>query len=140
MYERMLNKQEQPTFGQMIAFCGEAGSLLLELDAHLVSELALDKLIRYPYGKEYGWGVKYSRKSKHICDVFAENGAVTALFQVSEKAIDTVFSDLGECAKQVWENKNPCKGGGWIEFRVINQEQLQDLEIIIHAKATVRTK
>jgi len=136
MNKRMLNKHEQPTFDEMISHCGELGSLWLDLDARLTNELALDKLIRYPYGKEYGWGVKYSRKSKHICDIFAESGAFTALFQISEKAINTIYDELGEYAKQVWTNKNPCKSGGWIEFRVLNREQLADLRKIICAKAT----
>ena len=140
MHERMLNKLEQPTFDEMIHHCGEFGRLWLELDAQLTGDLALDKLIRFPYGKEYGWGVKYSRKAKHICDIFAERNAFTALFQVSEKAMDTVINDLGEYAKQVWADKNPCKGGGWIEFRVLNREQLTDLEKIIRAKATMRSK
>ena len=138
MYERMLNKQEQPTFDEMICYCGDEGKLWLELDKRLVSEFALEKLIRFPYGKEYGWGVKYSRKSKHICDIFAENGAFAALFQVSQKAIDTIYSELADYAKEVWAEKSPCKGGGWIEFRVLNCEQLDDLEKIIRSKITTK--
>ena len=138
MHERMLNKQEQPTFDEMICYCGDKGKLWLELDKRLVSEFDLEKLIRFPYGKEYGWGVKYSRKSKHICDIFAEDDAFAALFQVSQKAIDTIYNELGDYAKEVWAEKSPCKGGGWIEFRILSNEQLEDLEKIIRAKITVK--
>jgi len=138
MYERMLNKQEQPTFEDLINHCDEMGSLWLELDERLVSEFAVEKLIRFPYGNEYGWGVKYSRKSKHICDIFAENGAFAALFQVSQKAMDMVYDELSDYAKEIWDDRSPCKGGGWIEFRVLNHEQLNDLEKIIRAKITVK--
>jgi len=134
----MLNKQEQPTFDEMICYCGDKGKLWLELDKRLVSEFDLEKLIRFPYGKEYGWGVKYSRKSKHICDIFAEDDAFAALFQVSQKAIDTIYNELGDYAKEVWAEKSPCKGGGWIEFRILSNEQLEDLEKIIRAKITVK--
>ena len=140
MYERMLNKQETPTFDDLIRYSGDVGALWLELDKHMEETYNAAKLIRFPYGKNYGWGVKYSIKSKHICDVFAENGAFTALLQVSTKAIETVFDDLADYAKQVWEDKYPCGGGGWIQFRVLNREQLQDLMKIIHAKATVKAK
>ena len=139
MYERMLNKQEIPTFDDLIRHSGDCGNLWLHLDKNMEEKYNASKLIRFPYGKEYGWSVKYSIKSKHICDVFAESGAFTALFQVTSKAIDTIYDELNAYAKEIWEAKTPCKGGGWIEFRVLDQEQLQDLERIIHAKATVRT-
>ena len=138
MYERMLNKQEQPTFEGLISHCSAIGKLWSELDEWLVSEFALDKLIRFPYGKEYGWGVKYSRKSKHICDIFAESGAFCALFQVSDKAMGTIYDELGDYAKAIWADKSPCKGGGWIEYRVTNEGQLEDLEKIIRAKIMTR--
>ena len=140
MYERMLNKQEIPTFDDLIRYSGESGTLWLELDRHLESEYKISRQIRFPYGKDYGWSAKYSVKSKHICDIFAENGAFAAFFQISFKAMNAVYGELGNCAKQVWENKYPCSSGGWIEFRVLNSEQLQDLKKIIHAKITVRSK
>ena len=140
MYERMLNKQEVPTFDDLIRHSGANGPLWLTLDKHMEDEYKASKLIRFPYGKDYGWSVKYSVKSKHICDVFAENGAFAALFQVSDKAVDTVYNELGEYAKEIWADKSPCASGGWIEFRVLNEEQLQDLMKIIHAKVTIRGK
>ena len=140
MYERMLNKQKIPTFDDLIHYSGDMGPLWLELDKRMEEKYNAAKQIRFPYGKEYGWSVKYSIKSKHICDVFAENGAFTALFQVSDKAMDTIYDELGAYAKDVWADKFPCASGGWIEFRVLNKERLCDLEKIIYAKATVRGK
>ena len=138
IHERMLNKENQPTFEEMICYSGESGKLWMKLNERLVSEFALDKLIRFPYGNDYGWGVKYSRKSKHICDIFAERDAFCALFQVSDRAMDSVYGGLSDYAKTIWADKSPCKGGGWIEFRVLNVEQLADLEKIIRAKITTR--
>ena len=140
MYERMLNKQEVPTFADLIRYCGDSGPLWLELDKYMEDEYNASKLIRFPYGKDYGWSVKYSIRSKHICDVFAENGAFTALFQISDKAVNAIYDELGSYAKNAWANKYPCGSGGWIQFRVLDKEQLQDLEKIIHAKVTMRTK
>ena len=134
MHERMLNKQETPMFDDLIRYCGDNGKLWAVLDEHLKSDCRLTTQIRFPYGKEYGWAVKYSKGSKHICDIFAENGAFAALFQVSDNAIEPIYDQLGEYAKNVWNDKSPCNSGGWIEFRVQNDEQLQDLTKIIHAK------
>ena len=138
MYERLLNKQEPPTFEEMIAYSGESGPLWLELEQHLEG-IGLSRLqIRFPYGKDYGWGAKYGKKSKHICDVFAENGAFTALFQVSEKAMETVLHELDGYAKEIWADRSPCASGGWISFRVLNQAHLQDLAKILEAKTKTR--
>jgi len=138
MYERMLNKQEEPTFEDLIRYSGESGNLWLELDKYLEDEFKAKRLIRFPYGNEYGWGAKYSAKSRHVCDVFAESGAFTALFQISDRAMETVYNDLDDYAKQIWENKHPCKSGGWIEYRVLQSGQLEDLKKIIRAKITLK--
>jgi len=140
MYERMLNKQKTPTFEDLIRHSGERGALWLALDADLTETFQAVRLIRFPYGKDYGWGVKYSVKSKHICDIFAEDGAFSALFQISSKAMDTVYEELGPSGKTVWDNKYPCASGGWIDFRVLTSGELADLKKIIHAKIMVRPK
>ena len=140
MYKRMLDKQKQPTFDDLIRYSGNRGSLWLALDKRMEEAYRISRQIRFPYGKEYGWSVKYSIKNKHICDIFAESGAFTALFQVSDKAVNSVYRELAAYAKEVWADKTPCASGGWIEFRVLDEEQLLDLEKIIHAKVTVRGK
>ena len=140
MYERMLNKQEVPTFDDLISHSGESGALWLALDDYLQSEFGASRQIRFPYGKDYGWGAKYSVKSKHICDVFAESGAFTVFGQVSSKAVNFVYSELSNYAKSVWEDKYPCASGGWISFRVLNGEQLSDAKKLLRAKITVRGK
>jgi len=47
----------------------------------------------------------------HYCDVFAENGAF-------------IYKELSEYAKVVWDNKYPCGSGGWLNYRVTDNEQL----------------
>ena len=140
MYERMLNKQEIPTFEDLIAYCGERGALWRALDQHMENSYKATRQIRFPYGKDYGWSAKYSVKSKHICDIFAENGAFTALFQVATAAIESIYGELDDYAKAIWADASPCASGGWISFRVLDQTQLEMLEKIIHAKVTVRKK
>lgn len=75
MYERMLDKQAVPSFDEMISYCGDAGKLWAEVDRYLNDKFEMKGCIRFPYGNKYGWSMKYTYKSKHICDVFAENSA-----------------------------------------------------------------
>ena len=140
MYERMLEKQGTPAFNDLIRYSGESGALWQTLDKHLKVEYSATKQVRYPYGKKHGWAAKYSIKNKYVCDIFAENGAFTALIQISDKAMDTIYDELSTYAKNLWEAKTPCANGGWISFRVLDNDQLQDLKKILHAKITVKKK
>ncbi len=140
MYERMLNKQEEPTFEDLIRFCGDSGALWLTLDEYLQTEFDSSKLIRFPYGNKYGWSAKYSRKNKHICDVFAENGAFTVKFQISSDSVDSVSNEMDDYAKAVWANKYPCSSGGWVDFRILNSEQLESAKVLLRAKMTPRSR
>ncbi len=140
MYERMLNKHEQPTFEDLINYCGDSGKLWVALDDYLKAEYDASKLIRFPYGNKYGWSIKYSRKNKHICDVFAENGAFTVKFQISSDSVDAIYDDMDEYAKEVWANKYPCSSGGWVDFRIFTGARLESAKLLLHAKMTPRRK
>ena len=133
----MLDKQITPSFDDLITYSGESGALWLELDKFFDEKFSAMKIIRFPYGKNYGWSVKYSLKSKHICDIFAENGAFTVLIRIANKEMDTIYEGLNDYSKSLWNNKYSCNDGGWLNFRVLNGEQLDDLKKIILAKMKV---
>ncbi len=134
MYERMLDKKTVPSYDEIISYCGEAGGLLIELDRYLVEKLSLQSCIRFPYGNKYGWSMKYSNKSKHICDIFAERNAFMVLIRISEAQMNPIVNELSDYARAVWDNKYPCGSGGWLNYRVTNKEQLKDLEQLIGLK------
>ena len=134
MYERMLNKQVVPSFDDLLNYAGERSSLWMALDAFLNEKFSASKLIRFPYGNEYGWAAKYSKKSKHICDIFAENSAFSVFFKVDSSAVEKIYDDLSDYAKAVWKDAYPCKNGGWIDFRVLEAGQLEDVKKIVCAK------
>lgn len=83
MYERLLEKALSPTFTDLLKYSGACSDLWLVLDDYLQKEFSAERQIRFPYGNNYGWSTKYSLKNRHICDVFAENGAFAVHFRVS---------------------------------------------------------
>ena len=139
MYERLLDKTSPPTFDDLIAYSAENGVLWLELDKHMRDIFSAQRQIRFPYGNKYGWSCKYSLKSKHICDVFAENGAFTLHFRISDQQLDSIYGILSEYAKAVCDNKYPCNGGGWLTYRVLSQAHADDAKKLLSAKLNLKS-
>ena len=137
MYERMLDKSIQPTFEEMLAHTGRAAKLWEELEQHLGEICGAERTIRFPYGNSYGWGGGYKRKSKHICDVFAEKEAISLLLQINKKVMETILPELEESTVNLWKEGYPCGSGRWISFRITTEGQLKDAKKIVAAKAGV---
>ena len=138
MYERLLDKTIFPTFEGLITYSAESGVLWLELDKYMRDFFAAERQIRFPYGNKYGWSCKYSLKSKHICDIFAENGAFVLHFRISDQQLDSVYDTLSDYAKSVCDNKYPCGGGGWLTYRVLSQAQVNDAKKLLSAKLEMK--
>lgn len=135
MYERMLDKVIQPTMEQFIDHCATLGKSFLQLNDFLTSGLGSDSLMRFPYGDKYGWGVKYSFKNRLLCDVFAEKDAFTVMMRLTNVQFASVYDDLTDYAQQLIDNKYPCGEGGWIHYRVLNNQGLSDVKTLLQRKA-----
>ncbi len=85
----------------LIAYCGANGTLFQELNSYLTEEWNTQTLIRFPYGNSYGWGVKHSIKSKHICDIFAEDQAFELMLRMDNRQYEAVYDDLLPYTKEV---------------------------------------
>jgi len=137
MYERMLDKTTPPSFEEMLVYVGSAAKLWLELEEYLIDNLGASRIIRFPYGKDYGWGGGYKRKSKHICDVFAEKEAISILMQVKSASMDRILPNLDKETVALWDHAYPCGTGRWIDLRVTSRSQLEDAKKIVGVKIGV---
>jgi hypothetical protein len=100
--------------------------------------------LKFPFGKEYGWGYKISSKSKHLFYIFFEKNCFIITMQISkiktEKEIKN-YNELSEEGKNYWENRYPCgKNGGWIHYKVKNKKQLKDIGIFLSIKTNKEIK
>lgn len=134
MYERMLNKSENPTVENMTAYCGETARMFSELNEWIFHEYGTTQTIVFPYGNSYGWGISHKRKGKLVCNVFPENGAFTVMLRMSDPQFASVYDWLGDYARNYIDNKYPCNDGGWIHYRITAREQLADIQIMLTAK------
>ena len=134
MYERLLDKQIVPTVEDLEAYCGENGSLFRELNETLSGKYGTEQEIRFPYGKRYGWGISHRKKKKLVCDVFAEAGAFTVMLRLSNQQFADVYQQMQPYTQEFIDHKYPCGEGGWIHYRVLNREHLQDILHMLDVK------
>lgn len=66
--------------------------------------------------------------------MFAENGAFALHFRVSIDCLNTVYDSLSYYSKEICDAKYPCGEGGWLTYRVLSQEHLNDAKKILRAK------
>jgi len=139
MYERLLDKNSEPTPQQVRECLGEDGfRYLLSLEDYLQTHYHLSKEIRFPFGNSYGWGYKYSHKSSHLCYAFFEKGAFTVTIQIGDKQaplVEKYLSTLSPKAQKLWKNRYPCgDNGGWVHYRILSGDDLNDVYKFISAK------
>lgn len=136
MYERMLDKRSMPNMEEMTKFCGENSERFSLLNEWLTDSFSTEQKIVFPYGNSYGWGVAHKKKSKLICNVFAENGAFTVMMRLSDKQYKSVYDKLSEYTRDVIDNKYPCGDGGWIHYRVVCEENFDDIKALLSVKCS----
>ena len=131
MYERMLNKQEQPQHNEMCMHCKECGELFAGLNTWLIETFATHQDITFPYGNHYGWGIAHRKRNKLMCNVFPEAGAFTVMLRSSDTQFASVYEQLQPYAKEYVDNRYPCGNGGWIHYRVSEEAHMEDIQRLL---------
>lgn len=134
MYERMLNKQVEPTVAEMAEYCAENAEQFLTINDWLTTTFGTEQKVVFPYGNNYGWGIGHYKKKKLMCNIFAEAGAFTVMMRMTNKQYDGVYNSLKKYAQEYIDNKYPCSDGGWIHYRVIGQEHYEDIQKLLAIK------
>lgn len=136
MYERMLNKQAKPTIEEMTDFCGENSERFSLLNEWLVTVFNTEREIVFPYGNKYGWGVAHKKKTKLICNIFAEDNAFTVMIRLSDRQYKSVYNQLHKYTRECIDNRYPCGNGGWIHYRITCNEHFDDIKTLLSVKCS----
>lgn len=134
MYERMLDRQTEPTIGEMTEYCGDNAQRFTALNEWLTATFGTEQKIVFPYGNQYGWGVSHHRKKKLLCNVFAENGAFTVMLRLTDGEFQAGYERVEEYMKGLIDSRYPCGNGGWIHCRVTSPEILEDVKTLLSLK------
>ncbi|OPJ63800.1 DUF3788 family protein [Clostridium oryzae] len=131
MGERMLDKNNTPSKVEILKYIGNDAKILLDkFDEMFAKQYDMQKELKFPFGNNYGWGYKYSHKTKHLCYVFFEHGEIDVLLQISSKnkeKLNELISQGLTMTKELWENRYPCSDGGWINYRPKTEADIKEI-------------
>lgn len=139
MYERMLDKDNTPSIELIYETIGtDAAAKLNQFEALLTELYDLSRELKFPFGKNYGWGYKYNHKSKHLCYLFFEQGGFTIFTQIGDKQVtemESKLDSLSDKSKETWSVRYPCgERGGWINYRILKEEDIKEILEFIKVK------
>ena len=134
MYERMLERQAEPSYEDMAAWCGTCKTLFDDFNTALTQHYGTQTRIRFPYGRRYGWGVDHRLKNKHIVDVFPEKDAFTVMLRLSDAQFMAVYAELLLETRALIDQRYPSGDGGWIHLRVTDLLQMGDALRLMNEK------
>lgn len=136
MYERMLDKQNEPTIAEMTAYCGESGDLFTLLNEWLSQTYGTVQKSVFPYGNHYGWGIAHRKKQKLMCNIFAEKNAFMVMLRLSDKQFQSIYEQVQTYTKEYIDNQYTCGDGGWIHYRVTCRAHFEDIQKLLAVKCS----
>lgn len=145
MYERMLDKRTVPTIEQIIQHIGKpAFDRLYKVEQQLHNLFSLKRELKFPFGNKYGWGYKYSHRTKHLFYVFFIKDGLLFFLQIGDKQVPLLeerLPKLSTKANEVWMNRYPCGDhGGWVNYPLYEDDELNSLIDMVQIKASVQPK
>lgn len=133
MYERILNKNIEPTIEQFLTHIGITKSLFTNIDTFLIEELHTDKKLGFS-AHDQCWGMGYHIKRKFVCGINAEKDAFTIITRLSEEKINDLYVNVSPYTKDCID-KSPYRHRGWIEYRVLDINHIKDAKLILRIRA-----
>jgi hypothetical protein len=131
MGNRMLDKNNIHTEKEIFEFIGnDANKLLKQFEEAFDKQYDIQKELKFPFGNNYGWGYKYSHKTKHLCYIFFEVGEIDVMMQIGSKdngKLNEVINGGLLLTKELWKNKYPCSNGGWINYRPKTKDDVKEI-------------
>ena len=62
------------------------------------------------------------------------------MVRCSTQQYESIYDNVQDYMKNYIDHKYPCCDGGWIQYRVINSEHLDDIKKLLIVKCTLKSK
>ncbi len=122
----------QPSEECIRLFMGDdAWQRLMRFEEMLRDHYDLNREMKFPFGNEYGWGFRYSRKKSLLLYVFFEENGFCCTLSINDrgaKEVEAMFGNLRPEIQSIWTNRYACGvDGGWLNRSVVSDDELPDL-------------
>jgi hypothetical protein len=131
------DKTHQPTDAEISEAVGSLFSTWQTLTQWIRKNYPVQEDFKFLYGKNYGWGLKFSIKGKLLTALYPGSGYFTVQIILRLEAIEKAQGmKLGENALQAIQRANPYPEGRWLFIPVEAQNDLMDVQTLL----TLRTE
>ena len=135
-YERMLDKECEPTEDEILECVGRRTVLWSDLREYLASHY--DHVPELDFGgKKYGWSIRYRKSNKTLVTLFPEYGGFTALVVLGKKEVvkaEAVFDKLSMRVRKLLRGTNQLHDGRWLWLRPSSKADVASIKILLNAK------
>ena len=142
-FERMLDKERQPTGKDIIDYLGKDAAQawgdivsFIEDNYNFTPETVFG-------GQKYGWAVRYRRSGRSLCTLHPEKGAFTVLIVLGGRETEQTLADLANFSPAVVELISRAKqyhDGRWLWLRVLNRNDTADIKRLLQIKKKPQKK
>ncbi len=133
-YERMIDKDHQPTDRDILKTIGDTAAWL-ELRQYIESSYDFAPEL-VDYGK-YGWTIRYRKSGKTLCSLFPEKGAFTALVVLGKKEAEKALSMMDQfnaTVRKLYNDAEQLRDGRWLWIRVRKQSDINSIKELLKLK------
>lgn len=135
MYERLSDRYCIPTIEYFIFHIGTSRELFENIHNFLINELnAVEKLGFSRDSNVRGWGLGYKNKTKFFGSIIAENDSFTVVMRLTDEQIKKSYKVVLPYAQEHLDSYHKTSNGGWVQCRVLNMEQLDDVKKILRIR------
>lgn len=136
MYERLSDKNSKPTTEDLITHIGVCKGLFENINLFITNELNAEKKLEFSSDSNVrGWGVGFKSKSKFFGAIIAEKDAFTVVMRLTDDQIKRAYEEVLPYAQECLNRYHRTSNGGWVQYRVLNIEQLEDVKKILRIRS-----
>ena len=139
-FQRMMDKEHEPTDNDIIEYIGEKSKLWVELHDYLEKNYDfLPETIFY--GKKYGWTIRYRKSGKTLCSFFPEKDSFTVLITLGRKEVEETknqMSILSSNVQSIFKEAKQLRDGRWLWIRVETHLDVSSIRTLLNTKRKPR--
>lgn len=92
--------------------------------------------LKFLYGKQYGWALRFQVKSQLLINLYPNRGFFTAQVNLSPRAVVLALAlDLGEPARAAITKAVPYSEGRWVYIPVASESGVRDVQRLLALRA-----